>query len=906
STGFGSGGSAFGAQTPGSGTNMFGGAASGTTAGTGSSLFGQSGNTGFGQPQSTNAFSFGNNSSGGLFGNVSQPGTGSLFSSPGTGAGFGAKTGFSGFGTAATNPSTGGLFGSATSTTSSLFGQPSATAAFGGVASISGGTTIAFNPPAGQDTMMKGGVTTNINTRHQCITAMKEYENKSLEELRVEDYTANRKAKQAGSTNTGGLFGQTQGAQPTAGSGFVFGGGLSSALQPSNTTGFGGFGNTSTPSTASTFNQNRPSLFGTATTTQSGFGGFGSTTGTQQSTSLFGTSAAKPLFGTTGTSQPTGSSFFQTSTSNPVGFGTSTQSGGLFGSPKPAGFGTATTSSIGFGTPATSSIGFGTGGNLFAKPASTASSFGGFGTNTSTGGFGTNTSTTGFGSGGLFSMKPTGFGTTSAGLGSGGASFGFGGGLGTGSSTSAFGTGSTKPGFGFNFGGGATGSTGFGSMLNTGSNTGTFSLGGGTSTLGAMVTAPSQVTNTQHLLALASSPYGDNPLFWNLKQQTKERRDEALKPTNPNAQKAALTSVNQYKVSHRPTPKLKPKSLHHLISGGKAQLFEGLEDEDFSSGENTFVPRKSVKKLVLRKAPGSKSTSDSTLVYSEAGGDFSQLIDSSNNKTLLPLPITRRLSLVHDENSVEHEAEHTNASNGTPAARNLTDRPNLDENTAALNQRSNNGLNAADTTTSSLESSDLDNSCLPVDRSSPHPTGVTLTRPGYYTIPPLDEMINSIDENGDCVVEDLVIGRIGYGHVLFHGLTNVAGLNLDELVHFRRKEIVIYPDDDRKPPLGQGLNKKAEVTLEYVWPMDKTSKTPIQSPERLQLMNYTDKIEAITEIIGAKFIDYRMETGSWVFEVSHFSRYSLLDHSDYYLNEHDHPGHDKSDLPGQTVLVSEQ
>lgn len=36
-------------------------------------------------------------------------------------------------------------------------------------------------PPTGSDTMVKAGVTTSINTKHQCITAMKEYENKSLE-----------------------------------------------------------------------------------------------------------------------------------------------------------------------------------------------------------------------------------------------------------------------------------------------------------------------------------------------------------------------------------------------------------------------------------------------------------------------------------------------------------------------------------------------------------------------------------------------------------------------------------------------------------------------------------------------------------------------------------------------------
>jgi nuclear pore complex protein Nup98-Nup96 len=40
--------------------------------------------------------------------------------------------------------------------------------------------------------MMINGVATPINTRHHCITVMKEYENKSLEELRLEDYQRGR------------------------------------------------------------------------------------------------------------------------------------------------------------------------------------------------------------------------------------------------------------------------------------------------------------------------------------------------------------------------------------------------------------------------------------------------------------------------------------------------------------------------------------------------------------------------------------------------------------------------------------------------------------------------------------------------------------------------------------------
>lgn len=48
----------------------------------------------------------------------------------------------------------------------------------------------------GTDIMVKNGVNQTINTRHQSITVMKEYETKIFEELRYEDYSANRKVGQ--------------------------------------------------------------------------------------------------------------------------------------------------------------------------------------------------------------------------------------------------------------------------------------------------------------------------------------------------------------------------------------------------------------------------------------------------------------------------------------------------------------------------------------------------------------------------------------------------------------------------------------------------------------------------------------------------------------------------------------
>lgn len=38
-----------------------------------------------------------------------------------------------------------------------------------------------------------------------------------------------------------------------------------------------------------------------------------------------------------------------------------------------------------------------------------------------------------------------------------------------------------------------------------------------------------------------------------------------------------------------------------------------------------------------------------------------------------------------------------------------------------------------------------------------------------------------VDENGQCMVENFAVGRESYGNVMFEGMMNVAGLNLDAL-----------------------------------------------------------------------------------------------------------------------------
>lgn len=104
------------------------------------------------------------------------------------------------FGQTATSTST-TAFGSPGSSATSVLGQPQTTSV-GGT-----GITIYHTIPE-TETVLKNGVTLEINTWKHCITAMREYEGKSLEELRLEDYAANRKGPQAGNVRPG-IFGST-------------------------------------------------------------------------------------------------------------------------------------------------------------------------------------------------------------------------------------------------------------------------------------------------------------------------------------------------------------------------------------------------------------------------------------------------------------------------------------------------------------------------------------------------------------------------------------------------------------------------------------------------------------------------------------------------------------------------
>ncbi|XP_068025345.1 nuclear pore complex protein Nup98-Nup96-like [Melanerpes formicivorus] len=717
------------------------------------------------------------------------------------GTSFGGSTGFrttslsgQNFGASTSTNTVSGPFGSMTG---SLFGPT-------GFPAAPTGTTIKFQPPTNVDTLAISGVSARITARHQCITAMKEYEKKSLEELRLEDYQANRKGPgRAGiavslfgpsvTRPATGLFGSS-----TTSQGFPYG--QSNPSFGTSATNFGSaaagalFHQQSQPTTL----LNKP--FSQARTTQSTAFSFGSTPLGQANTNTTG------LFGASQAAQPGGPFGAPSSTSAATGFGAGSRLlGQSFGAGtstlfvnKPAGFGTTTTSAPSFGTTTSSS-------KVLAAPgAGQKSLFGStqttLGVTQGTGGFGTPGSST--------AIAPLGFGAP-------------------------------QP------------------------------------AVDPNASAAQQALLQQYLFSLMHSPFGDSPLFRNpLPGPTKE--EERLAATNPAAQKA-LKTHSPYKLSPRPEPRVRPNVLQS--AGYAKSLCGGLEEDDepvLHGG--AFMPRKSIKRLVLKNLK-------SIRLFSPGNHEKEDVAS--------PLECPEKRDGQDNEQEEEEEEDHHQViqlyTNPIVKPTPQTPESTVQDSLVSLST----GLEGC-SEEASFPDAPLQEECKeqPEPGHHHHPAGITLTRNGYYTIPSLEDLAGLTNDSSECVVTNFTIGRRGYGSIYFEGEVNLTNLNLDEIVHIRRNEVIIYPDDGRKPPVGEGLNRRAEVTLDGVWPTDKTSRCLIQSPQQLEAMNYAGRLEALCRRQGAQFVEYRPETGSWVFKVAHFSQHGLQESDEEEQAQGRHPGVD--------------
>lgn len=167
----------------------------------------------------------------------------------------------------------------------------------------------------------------------------------------------------------------------------------------------------------------------------------------------------------------------------------------------------------------------------------------------------------------------------------------------------------------------------------------------------------------------------------------------------------------------------------------------------------------------------------------------------------------------------------------------------------------------------------------------------------YYIEPSLKELaaIELLNPGYCGRVRDFTIGRVGYGSVKFFGETDVRCLDLEEIVKFHRHEVVVYEDESAKPPVGQGLNKSAVVTLVL-----KLRKLGFEGGWYCRVV---DKLRVNSERQGAEFISFDLLNGEWKFSVLHFSRFGLSedDEEDIVMDDAD-AGEDSVEMNGGNVV----
>ena len=827
--------SMFGQSTQPAQTSLFGAKPPGSTFGSAGSAFGSNTGSAFGAPASTGSV-FGQSQPNSLFGAQSQPAqpasTGFTFGAQPAQPAQPASTGFT-FGAQPAQPaapSTGFSFGQTqptqpASTGFGGFGQNNANKpAFGGF-----GQTQPSQPSTG----FSFGANNNTTG------------------------------------TTGSAFGSTSTTAPSTG--FSFGntapkpGGLFGSTAPSTNT-FGGFG-------ANTQQQNKPTFsFG-------GFGGMsgaGTGAGTGTGTGTTGTGTTGGLFGNTGTAG-TGTAF-GTGAAAGTGAGATTGTG--------TGMGTGTGTGFSFGQPQNNQ-----GTSLFgAKPAAPSTGLFGsstqppaFGTGANTGATGTAGAGTGAG-GGLFGSqanKPA----FSFGGGATGTGTGTGTGLGTGSTGGLFGN--TGAGTGTGTGTGTSTGTGFGTGFgtNTGAGTGTGAAGttgglfGSTSTAPAPLFGQSQPAGTG--FGGGSSLFGSKPFGASAPAPAPAAATPAQLTTNPYGTDAMLTGIQipagagaaaQPPLPFNVAPKNKPPLVSPFRSSPRNAVrvtrLRGSTPADLSPGVRERTPglRESTPALSARATTPARAGSENLF---RAPSDV-----PLTPQALVPRSTSKRLVL--DDRIASPRREGTP---GLVRSRSSVSRPRFSP--VAERVAKETPVPDADVSTSFV--------FPPAQPEEKEPA-----EGEYFTEPSLSAL-RLLPYEELAAVPDFCVGRVGIGRVVFRepvDLTDVPDLSdvPGGIVQLRVKEVFVYPQVEDlesevpldgvragyipvpKAPQGQALNMPARVSLERCWPLDRATREPLTDEANPRVKQHINRLKNKAE---TTFVAYEPKSGTWTFDVEHFSRYGL-------------------------------
>ena len=841
------------------------------------------------------------------FGAAPQPAQGGLFGAPAPAPAQGGL-----FGAPAASPATGGMFGApaAAPAAGGLFGSSPA-AAMGGAGAGRGSLLVPY-----QATRKVDGATT-IN--FQSISAMAQYENKSFEELRLEDYMAGNKGSQgqaapaptgfgAPAAPTGGLFGAPAPA-PAPSTGFGFGG---SVPAPSPAGGLFGspvaapaFG---APAAAPAYGATG-GLFGATPAAAPAAGGlFGAPAAAPAAGGLFGAPAAAPamggLFGAPAAA-PAAGGLFGAPAAAPA-------AGGLFGSPP------AAAPAMGglFGAPAAAPAA----GGLFGAPAAAPAMGGLFGAPAAApaagGLFGAPAPAPAMG--GLFGAPAAApaagglFGAPAAAPAMGGL---FGAPAAAPAAGGLFGAPAPAPAMGGLYGYGAPAAAPAAPIAPGGT---TILVPPASETLLAQQMAA--IENQNKELAVleawrggslsASKRSGNGSTGAVIPTSIYQRDAQAVRyrglaggtsssmHMNGNGNGSATVSIlESYQAAPRSAAKIRPRGFGPAVA--KSAL--GQRSTRGMLSPTSFLGS-ATKQLVIK--PGALTPKPKTrlLLSDEAASDKKRGQDAEATPTPGDLIKGRGLENV----SGNRESRDNGRDRGLlfENSRIAADKPGFVSPDAGVQQERMTPHSTSPHIASSSKSKGAPN-LSPVDESydfyrsvigSPAGNGNTendfgspvsgngsinasipkLTKAGYDVTPSLDAL-SQMSEADLAAVPNFVVERIGFGSVAWDGAVDVRGIDLDSVVCIEAKAVEVYHKEEEggsKPSVGTKLNRPAILTLHSVFPKSGPDASAAEKEK------FERKIAKKTKEMGSSLVLYDSDIGVWKLHVEHFSRYALDDDSD--------------------------
>lgn len=388
------------------------------------------------------------------------------------------------------------------------------------------------------------------------------------------------------------------------------------------------------------------------------------------------------------------------------------------------------------------------------------------------------------------------------------------------------------------------------------------------------------------------NPYGINPFL----QQTLSAGTAAAGAASTGGSLGASTGTGGSPAQDQPkrvpplpqfktTPRLQSKlKLKNYLGGGVSSVppseMGNLESFEAAISPDKFTPRKNVKKLVLEEAT---MLSNSVGIGSAVRGGQGRREITWGDDTTAPAPPEK-----------ERPAASTAANAGAGASAN-----GMASSTADSSPKRGGATSEASQTNGSIYPSLAD---LPSGRTRPTPPATPRSfnegeasqpasprSPGfadstdYKTSPSMSDLVRRSDEELR-KVSNFSVELPDTGKVTFlepvdllsaapDGTVATISLIPSRVVVIRPKLVIVYPGEEGKPPVGQGLNVPAKIELEDCWPLDRATRRPITDPNNERMKHHIRRLETME---GTEFISFDANTGKWTFKVFHFTVYGLL------------------------------